>query len=1101
MPVKIDPVALAEGLGQHPPTTAQAAVIAAPLQPTLVVAGAGAGKTETMAARVVWLVANGWVEPDAVLGLTFTRKAAQQLTVRIRQRLARLAGSDILRSIDPEGLVRAKIRSSEPEVSTYHAYAGRLLGDHGLLLPIEPTARLLSETELWQVAHRVVSLWDGDLDTDRTPASLTEAVLKLYGQLAEHLVTQKDLEGAHHELERLIHTLPPAPKQRKAVPKDLTDLIAKQQERIDLLPLVQRLTDTLRKEGALDFGSQMSLAARLAENHSEVGEAERARFQVVMLDEYQDTGHSQRVLLSALFGRGSGCAVTAVGDPMQSIYGWRGASAANLPRFSTDFPLKDNTPAPRLELLTSWRNPPEALALANHMSGSLRKAPADVSELEPRPGAEPGDIRLALHPDVNAEREWVATAIADAYEQAREEGNPPPTAAVLVRRNADSAPMAEALRARGLPVEVVGLGGLLHTPEVADVVAMLRVVADPMAGTSVIRLLTGARWQLGAADLRALANRAQKLGIGREFGATGVVTDTDELFQVLANTLPGEASEEAGLADALADPGPEEHYSTAGFARINAFNSELASLRERIGQPLTELVAEVERVLAIGIEVCARGGVTGREHLDAFADVVAAYANRTSATLPGLLAYLAAAESIEDGLTPGEVQVDPDRVQILTVHSAKGLEWEVVAVPHVVQGVFPSDRSSGTWLKVLGELPPSLRGDRAIGGGDGVPVLNIDDVTDRKQLQQAIKDHTEALATRRGEEDRRLFYVALTRTEQTLLVSGYHWDEGREPRGASAFLEELHEYVTAAELPVQIDQWAEPPEDGDENPLTAEPHSAIWPPDPLGSRRGAVESGAELVRSAMTELRSVDAVENVTEDDAEPEDDSTYEDDPEGWAADVDALLREREARSHAAAEVVLPSQLSVSQLVELKADPDAFATRLRRPLPYPPNPLARRGTAFHAWVEARFGAVRLLDFDELPGAADAADGGDDDLAGLQEAFLNSEWAHRTPVDVEVPFETSVGGVVLRGRIDAVFADPEGGWTVVDWKTGAPPSEANEQAVVMQLAAYRLAWAELMGASPRKVRAAFHYVRHNRTIAPVALPDAQALAELVGGSR
>lgn len=1088
----IDPVELAQGLGQHPPTPQQAAIIAAPLRPTLVVAGAGAGKTETMAARVVWLVANGLVAPDAVLGLTFTRKAAQQLTVRIRQRLARLAGSELLRSVDPGGTLRSRILASEPEVSTYHAYAGRLLADHGLLLPIEPTATLLSETELWQLTHRIVSAWDGDIDTDRTPASLTEAVLDLSGQLAEHLVAPEDLGWAHEDLAKLVMTLPPGPRKRGGPTKALLDIIEAQENRVALLPLVARLTETLRREGALDHGSQMSLAARLAATHPDVGVCERSRFRVVLLDEYQDTGHSQRVLLTSLFGGGADAelSVTAVGDPMQAIYGWRGASAANLPRFATDFPLADGSPAPILELLTSWRNPPEALDLANQISAPLRESAVGVSTLLPRPDAEPGDVRLALLADVDAERQWVADAVAAEFERARQNGRTAPTAAVLVRRNADSAPIAEALRARGLPVEVVGLGGLLHTPEVADVVAMLRVVADPMAGSAAVRLLTGARWQIGAADLLALAQRARDLEIARGYGTTGAVTDAESLNRALGEALPGEVSEQAGLADALADPGSPDRYSQAGFSRINAFATELASLRERIGQPLTELVAEVERVLALSIEVCARGGAIGREHLDAFADVVAGYASRSSATLPGLLAFLAAAESVENGLTPGEVQVDPDRVQVLTVHSAKGLEWEVVAVPHVVDTVFPSGTSSSTWLGALGELPPTLRGDRCTPDDrEGFPMLELEDVTDRAQLEDSIDRHKKALTARRRDEDRRLFYVALTRTERTLLVSGHHWAEtGAKPKGPSQFLTELHKYVSAennSEHPVRIEIWADSPEEGAPNPLADAPHAATWPPDPLGLRRDAVESGARLVRSALKS-----ACEEDSGDDPS---------DLEGWAADVDALLAERAARSRTESEVILPSQLSVSQLVELKADPDAFAMRLRRPLPYPPNPLARRGTAFHAWVEARFGAVRLLDFDELPGAADTDDGSDDDLESLQEAFLRSRWAHRTPIEVEVPFETTIGEVVLRGRIDAVFADDDGGWTVVDWKTGAPPSAPDEPAVVMQLAAYRLAWAELMGAPPEYVRAAFHYVRSGRTMAPENLPDAQALAELVTG--
>ncbi|NLE82716.1 MAG: ATP-dependent helicase [Rhodococcus sp.] len=1091
--IRVTPEELARGLGQFPPTPEQAAVIAAPIGPTLVVAGAGAGKTETMAARVVWMVANGLVEPEAVLGLTFTRKAAQQLTSRIRQRLARLAGSDLLRKVDPSGELRSKIVSGEPEISTYHAYAGRLLSEHGLLLPIEPSSTLLSETELWQLAHRVVSTWDGDLDTDRSPASLTEAVLALSGQLAEHLVEPEQLREAHTDLDKLVHNLPAGPGQRGGPGKVLLDILDAQHSRVALLPLVEGLAQTLRKEGALDFGSQMSLAARLAAEHPEVGEAERGRFRVVLLDEYQDTGHSQRVLLSSLFGGGRDgrLALTAVGDPMQSIYGWRGASAANLPRFATDFPLSDGSPAPTLELLTSWRNPPEALGLANASSASLRGRGVPVSTLRARPDAVAGDIRLALTADVVGEREWVADKISEQFEAARSAGDKPPTAAVLIRRNADAAPIAEVLRSRGLPVEVVGLGGLLHTPEVADVIAMLRMVADPMAGSAAVRVLTGARWQVGAQDLAALSARASKLAIGTGYGTKGAVTDTAALEAAVGESLPGELAEQAGLIDALADPGPAEQYSEDGFRRITAVARELASLRERIGQPLTELVADIERVLGIGIEAQARlregvAGEAGREHLDAFADVVAGYSGRTSSSVAGLLSFLAAAETVEKGLAPGEVDVDPDRVQVLTVHSAKGLEWEVVAVPHLTAGVFPSTTASGSWLGAMGELPPSLRGDRSHPGDgmDGVPVLDLENVYDRKDLENTIKAHKSALADRRLDEDRRLFYVALTRTERVLLASGHHWAEsGSEPKGPSDFLVELRDAVEkGVNGPIGVvEQWAPKPED-DENPLTSTPKTAQWPRDPLGHRRAWVEEGAALVREAMVSA---------------PGTETAVDDDPEGWFADVDALLAEREARAQARAEVVLPAQLSVSQLVELKSDPDALASRLRRPLPYPPNPLARRGTAFHAWVERRFGATRLLDLDELPGAADTVEGPESDLERLQDAFLRSSWANRSPVEVEVPFETSVSGTVLRGRIDAVFGDPDGGWTVIDWKTGAEPAADKEDSVVMQLAAYRLAWAELMDVPLESVRAAFHYVRSGRTIAPEDLPDEAALAELI----
>ncbi|CCQ17053.1 putative ATP-dependent DNA helicase [Rhodococcus sp. AW25M09] len=1112
---RVTPVELARALGQkHPPTDEQAAVIAAPPGPMLVVAGAGAGKTETMAARVVWMVANGFVDPDQVLGLTFTRKAAQQLTSRIRARLARLAGSDLVRALDPSLALRERILGAEAEVSTYHSYAGRLLTEHGLLLPIEPSATLLSETELWQLAHRVVSTWDGDLETDRNPTSVTEAVLALSGQLAEHLVDPEDLRHAHVELEKLVHTLGPGPRQRGGPTKELLNILGAQHQRIGLLPLVERLGHTLRREGALDFGSQMSMAARVAADHPEVGIAERHRFRLVLLDEYQDTGHAQRVLLSSLFGSGGDptLALTAVGDPMQSIYGWRGASAANLPRFATDFPRADGSPAPRLELLTSWRNPPEALTLANLITDPLRRVGVPVPTLRARPGAVPGDVRMAVTDTVVGEREWIADRIAGEYRSALEQDRPPPTAAVLVRRNADAEPIAEALRNRGLPVEVVGLGGLLHVPEVADIIAMLRLVADPTAGSAAMRILTGSRWQIGPADLRALSQRARELEIRGGYGIAGRVDDPEALEVALGSALPGEQSEQAGLADAIADPGPAERYSEVGHRRIVALAGELHLLRDRIGQPLTELVGDIERMMGIGVEAQARtpisvDGAVGREHLDAFAHVVADYADNPTATATGFLSFLAAAETVEDGLAPGEVDVAPHRVQVLTVHSAKGLEWEVVAVPHVAKGVFPSSNASSTWLGAMAELPPSLRGDRALDGegSEGVPVLELDQLYNRKDLEDAVKNHKDALARRRLAEDRRLFYVALTRTERVLLVSAHHWDEtSTKPRGPSEFLDELHrEASESADATAVIEQWAPAPEDGAQNPLGAVPHTASWPRDPLGSRRGAIENGAQEVLRALADISAAqrDSADGVSAESGE----STPEMDPENWAADVETLLAERAARSVTGVDVTLPGNLSVTQLVDLAADPDALASRLRRPLPFPPNPLARRGTAFHAWIERRFGATRLLDLDELPGSADTGASADVDLETLQQAFLDSEWSLRSPVEVEVPFETSVAGTVLRGRIDAVFADPDGGWTVVDWKTGAQPTASEQQAVAMQLAAYRLAWAELMSigrAEPvalDSVRAAFHYVRSGHTVSPENLPDATALAALLEG--
>ncbi|HKH51235.1 MAG TPA: PD-(D/E)XK nuclease family protein, partial [Mycobacterium sp.] len=337
---------------------------------------------------------------------------------------------------------------------------------------------------------------------------------------------------------------------------------------------------------------------------------------------------------------------------------------------------------------------------------------------------------------------------------------------------------------------------------------------------------------------------------------------------------------------------------------------------------------------------------------------------------------------------------------------------------------------------------------------------------------------------RRTDEERRLLYVALTRAEDTLLLSGHHWGATEaKPRGPSEFLCELRDIIEASDAAGDpcgvVEKWAPAPADGEPNPLRDKAIEALWPIDPVGAQRSEVESGAALMTQAMA-----GALDAKTSD-------------VDGWAADVDALLAERN-RAVETTPPPLPAGLSVSTLVELGRDPDAVAQRLRRRLPTRPDPHALLGTAFHDWVQRFFHAQRLFDLDDLPGAVDRDAGDADDLAELQAAFAVSPWAARTPIDVEVPFDMVLGGRVVRGRIDAVFADDDGGTTVVDWKTGELPDtpEAKEHTAI-QLAVYRLAWAQLHGCPVESVRAVFHYVRSGRTVTPDTLPGADDLVALL----
>ncbi|TCW26810.1 ATP-dependent helicase [Dietzia cinnamea] len=1093
MTATIDPAAIADALGIHRPTPEQAEVIAGPTEPTLVLAGAGAGKTETMAARVVWLVANGHARPGEILGLTFTRKAAQQLSRRIRRRLDALARSALCTGPGADPTIAEAIRTEDPQISTYHAFAGTLLGTYGLLVPVEPDSRLLTPTAAFQLAHDVVSRWESPLTTGSNPGTVTRDVLALAGQLSDHLVSTDDLRAHPDLITTLIATLPPGPRQ-KATPTAWLGRTAEiQGHREELADLVDAVAARMRAESALDHASQMALAATVARDHPEVGLAERRAFRVVLLDEYQDTGHSQRVLLSSLFGAGADPvpAVTAVGDPMQSIYGWRGASASNLDRFREDFPLPGGRPSHLRELTTSWRNPPEVLALANRITAPLRDRPGSipVPELRARPGAERADLRVALLDTAEDEREWLADTLADRYRAAERAGRVP-TAAVLVRRNGDSAAIAEALEARGLPVEIVGVGGLLDVPEVADVVALLTVVARPGAGPALLRLLSGSRFALGAADLAALARRASQLSLRRPETATGAVSDPRELDDLLDALARGEETDSAGLADALADPGPEDQYSPAGAQRISELAAIISGLRARASAPPARLVAAAEQALGLDAEVRLRqraGGGEAREQLDALQEVAAGFRPERGTGLDAFLGYLDLARSIDGGLARGEVASTPGRVQILTVHSAKGLEWEIVAVPHLAEGVFPSGQPPQTSVRAATQLPEQLRGDRETEDNPGgVPVPRLDGVTDRKLLEEALGKHIKRVERRSLDEDRRLFYVAVTRAEQTLLLSGSHWlGSATTPKGPSEFLKDVLD-ACGGEPPLGvIDHLVVTP--SPTNPATAGTVEATWPREAAPDRLAAA--------------RAVEAATPV-----DPEAQAPPESGPaRRWHLAAASLLADARRAAQRRDEVHLPRRLTAGEIVAMATDPAEFADRLRRPVPFRPDRFARRGTRFHAWLEHRYGATHLLDIDDLPGAGDqgAVDGlSEADLTALQEAFEASRWARMTPEAVEVPFEVGLGGHLLRGRMDAVFADGDG-WIVVDWKTGRVPAERDMPAVALQLAVYRYAWAQVVGARLGRtvelgsVRAAFHYVRSGRTIEPADLPDADELLRIL----
>ena len=718
---------IADLLRRDRPTPEQVAVIEADLSPALVVAGAGSGKTETMAGRVVWLLANGLVEPGQVLGLTFTRKAAGELELRVRRRLRALVRAAKDRGValpggvalGAEGAEDPLARLERPTVSTYNAYAASLVADHALRLGLEPGTRLLAEAARWQMADEIVESWADDLGLDNAVTTVVDAVLALSGQLDEHLLDTAEARDGIAAIVAALEATPP-PGARSEVARILDSLRA----RATLLDVVEAYRRRKRAADAIDFGDQVALAARLALDVPEVGAAERDRFRVVLLDEYQDTSFAQLSLLRALFGGGH--AVTAVGDPHQSIYGWRGASAGGLERFPEDF--GDPTPARVFTLATSFRNDHGVLAAANLVAAPLRDRAAargglvDVPLLCAGPGAAQGSVAARMLETMADEAEAIAGYVAEHWRgpggagvgvHARASGDAV-SAAVLCRKRRQFEAIHAALVARGLPVEVVGLGGLLDTPEVVDLVALLRAAHDPSRGDALMRLLTGARYRMGAADLHALVAWARHLAGRRADTAAPVAPD---------------AVDERSIVDAVDDLPPVgwrshdgRRLTAEGRARLVDLADVLRAVRRHTYLPLVELVGHAERLLGLDLEVLARPGADparSRVHLDAFAQVADDFARAAdSPTLGAFLAWLEAAGQEEDGLEMPVVEPDPHAVQLMTIHAAKGLEWDVVAVAGLVDGILPSAAAtkdgytSNAWLIDLCTLPYPLRGDR-----------------------------------------------------------------------------------------------------------------------------------------------------------------------------------------------------------------------------------------------------------------------------------------------------------------------------------------------------------------------------------------------------
>jgi DNA helicase-2/ATP-dependent DNA helicase PcrA len=1023
-------------------------VIEAPLEPALVVAGAGSGKTETMANRVLWLLANGHVSAGEILGLTFTRKAAGELAARIRERIAQLAEA---------GLVAESYDEFDPPaVATYNSFANTIFRDNAVLLGRESDGAVLGEASAWQLARSIVLRSHDERlpDLEKNADTITKAVLSLSHALSENVADAAAVRAMAEEFAALAE-LPPGGRGEYPAAVALAQSVGS----LDVLVgLAQEFAEAKARRGFVEYSDQVALALDIVRRVPAVVTDFRERYKVVLLDEYQDTSVVQTWLLSELFG---GHPVMAVGDPNQSIYGWRGASAANLEQFAAQF---GGGSVHDFALTTSWRNGTRILDIANALVEPLipeTRVPVATLVAGPSASSYPVDIVIedTLIDEAKATAAWLKQRLV-----ANDKGVLP-TAAMLFRTRSTQRHFIEALRETEVPFHVLGIGGLMAEPEIADLVSALAVVNDPTAGSELVRLLAGSRWRIGVRDLRVL-NRVASWLRDRDYAHQPLDEEIRERMR--SSVAEGEGGSLVDALDFVATARDGhvvlETFSELGLERLRDAGRTFARLRARSGLELLDFVTFVEQELLLDIEVAANESrPLGGANMEAFFDALLGYlAVDDSTSLGGFLAWLREAEW-RDGLAPRPEEAEPGTVQLLTVHGSKGLEWDFVVVPRFTEQELPGKPREGFtgWLS-FGTLPYEFRGDAA-----ELPEFAWREATTRKGLIDARAEFAEAVKHRHELEERRLAYVAVTRARHGLMITSSFWATQAAQRPPSPFLRALADSGVIGELTLASEN--------DENPLDLSGNTITWPMDPLGERRAAVELAAERVRTARPGSAGV-------------------------WDTDLDLLLEERRRRLEASEYVDMPTRVPASRFKDFVSSPASVAASLRRPMPQRPYRATRLGTLFHTWVEERFGMVGstevidalVTDVDETELPLEQ-----EQLERLQETFSRSPWAARLPVDVEREIHLPFAGRIVICKIDAVYELEGGRFQVVDWKTGKAPKDAQDlEEKQLQLALYRLAYAHWKGIEPERIDAVFYFVADDTIIEPERIFDEAELLDL-----
>ena len=932
--------------GEHPPVppprldALQRQVVEHAGGPLLVLAGPGTGKTTTLVEAVVDRVDRG-VPVDQILMLTFSRRAAGEMRDRVAGRLGRT------------------IR--EPLARTLHSYAFGVLR-MAALRDGEPAPRLLGGAEQDVVIRELLA----GGDPRRWPASLRPA-LQTVGFAAE----LRDL------LMRAVE---------RGLDGPTLAALGRARSRPDWVAAGQFLEEyhgvtVLRDPGGYDPAELIQGALNVLRDDPQLLAAERERRRHLLVDEYQDTDPAQAQLLQLLAAGADELIV--VGDPDQSIYAFRGADESAIREVDARFGAGREVP---VVALRQSRRAGAVLLDASRRVAARLPGRAEQRALVPAGGLAPGSVDVAVFRSASEEAAYLAGRLRAAYL----DGLPWSRMAVLVR----STPLTlgtlrRAMITAGVPVAVRGDDiPLAEQPAVAVLLTVLACALDPELLTEQVaeQLLVG---PIGGSDSVALRRLRRELR--RQF-----------------------PDEEAALVPVLLDPLGAQLLPDRLARPVTAVARVLAAAREALAAGAdTESVLwaawEASRLARVWEAASLAGGVAGAaadRDLDAVVrlfDEAAAFTDRLPHAGPELFAEHLRAQQIPGSTFSGAgagAGVEPAAVSILTAHSSKGLEWDLVCVAHVQEGMWPDLRRRGSLLGSE-QLVDVVRGLDGPGLGSNAAQLA---------------------------EERRLFYVAVTRARRQLVVTAVVGEEEQPSR----FLDELDPTEDARPL-------ARPRRGVHLPGLVAELRAVVCDPAaPTDHRRAAA---GELARLAGAGVPGAD---------------------PDQWWG-LAALSTEAGVADADRPVRVSPSRVESFLDCELRSLLESLGVRDDAAV------AASLGSEVHRLAEAATDDQTLEEFEaQLQEVWDSIDFGASWFADNERAratvmlqrlvtWLRESRERLTRVGVEQEFEASVGDVVIAGRVDRLERDEQGRLVVVDLKTGKSKPRDADVPQHAQLGTYQLA--------------------------------------------